>query len=126
MYSTSAFTAAVEGDLLFKNGLRLRVAEAIDFHAGLIRKYSYTIYRGEEKIRWYDPQPHAENPELAETFPHHYHEPPDIKRNRRPARGIRSQSPNLPTLIAEIGRMKDGGAASLENLCHSPSGGTTA
>ena len=39
VYSTSAFTAAVEGDVLFKNGLRLRVAEAIDFHASLIRKY---------------------------------------------------------------------------------------
>nr|MBC8450537.1 hypothetical protein [Chloroflexota bacterium] len=30
----------------------------------------------------YDPQPHPENPDLASTFPHHHHEPPDIKHNR--------------------------------------------
>ena len=49
----------------------------------------------------YDPQPHPENPDLASTFPHHHHEPPDIKHNRRPAPGISFQAPNLPTLIAD-------------------------
>lgn len=101
VYSTSSFTATVKGEIVFCNGLRLRVAEAVDLYAGLIRRYSYTVYRGQEKIRWYDPQPHPENPDLAETFPHHYHEPPDIKRNRRPARGLRSDAPNLHTLIAD-------------------------
>ena len=105
IYSTSALTAAVEGEIEFEGGLRLRVAEAIDLSAGLIRKYGYTVYRGEERIRWYDPQPHPENPALAETFPHHYHESPDIKHNRRPAPGLGFHSPNLPTLIADCIRL---------------------
>ena len=101
IYGTSALTAAVEGELEFNSGLRLRVAEAIDFSAGLIRKYGYTVYRGEDKIRWYDPQPHPDVPALAETFPHHYHESPDIKHNRCPAPGLCFHSPNLPALIAD-------------------------
>ncbi len=40
-------------------------------------------------------------PTLAETFPHHYHESPDIKHNRRPAPGFSFTSPNLPALIAD-------------------------
>ena len=39
--------------------------------------------------------------ELSSTFPHHYHEPPDIKHNRKPAPGISFTEPNLPTLIAD-------------------------
>jgi hypothetical protein len=101
IYSTSALTAAVEGEIEFSSGLRLRVAEAIDFSSGLIRKYGYTVYRGEEKIRWYDPQPHPDAPALAVTFPHHYHQAPDIKHNRRPAPGLSFHSPNLPALIAD-------------------------
>ena len=33
--------------------------------------YHYAVFQGEERIRWYDPQPHPELPELACTFPHH-------------------------------------------------------
>jgi hypothetical protein len=111
LYPTSALTAKLEGEIEFSNGLRLRVREFIDFKADQIRDYSYTIFRGDEKIRWYDPQPHPDNPELASTFPHHRHEPPDtsvpeaersgIKHNRQPAPGITFNSPNLLTLIAD-------------------------
>ena len=38
-------------------------------------------------------------PELAATFPHHYHEEPGIKLNRRPAPGISFEAPNLPALV---------------------------
>lgn len=78
---------------------------------GELLDYSYTVFQGEERVRWYDPQPHAETPELASTFPHHRHGPPDttvpeaqrsgIKHNRRPAPGISFRAPNLPTLIAD-------------------------
>jgi len=102
LYSTSALTARVVGTVQFANGLELRVAEFIDFMVGRIRDYSYTIYQGEEKIRWYDPQPHPENVELAATFPHHYHESPDIKHNRQPAPGLSFEVPNLPTLTADV------------------------
>jgi hypothetical protein len=101
LYTTSASTAKVEGDIYFVNGLRLHIRDIVDFGQGLIRDYSYTVYRGDEKICWYDPQPHPENPALASTFPHHRHEPPDIKHNRKPAPGISFHAPNLPTLIAD-------------------------
>jgi len=101
LYSTSALTAIVEGSVYLRNSLELRIVEALDFKAGRIRHYSYTVFRGEEKVRWYDSQPHPENPDLAATFPHHHHEPPGIKHNRRPAPGISFETPNLPTLIAD-------------------------
>jgi hypothetical protein len=53
-------------------------------------------------LRWYDPQSHPDDPTLAETFPHHIHEPPDIKRNRKPALDISFDTPNLPGLIQQI------------------------
>jgi len=101
MYSTSAFTAIVEGRVTLSNGLVLRVIEALDFKVGRIRHYSYTVFRGNEQIRWYDSQPHPDDAALTETFPHHLHESPDIKHNRRPAPGIGFTVPNLPTLIAD-------------------------
>ncbi|MCL4262113.1 MAG: hypothetical protein KJ069_02815 [Anaerolineae bacterium] len=101
LYSTSALTAVVEGEVAFTNGLKLRVLEILDFKNGRIQNYSYAVYRGNDKIRWYDPQPHPENPALAGTFPHHYHEDPDIKHNRQPAKGVSFGIPNLPILIAD-------------------------
>jgi hypothetical protein len=69
LYSTSALTVRVTGSIQFISGLELRVAEFVDFLSGRIRDYSYTVYLGAEKIRWYDPQPHPDNPALAATFP---------------------------------------------------------
>jgi hypothetical protein len=101
LFSTSRSTGLVKGSVWFYNGLELRVQELVDFSDGEILDYSYNIFRGEACIRWYDPQPHPENPDLASTFPHHLHEPPDIKHNRQPSPGITFQAPNLPTLIAD-------------------------
>lgn len=101
LYPHSPTTCFVRGSIWFRNGLELRVFEYLDFSDGELLDYSYTVFQGEERIRWYDPQPHPETPELASTFPHHRHEPPDIRHNRRPAPGISFQAPNLPTLIAD-------------------------
>jgi hypothetical protein len=120
-----------KGSLWFVNGIELRVQEVIDLIDGEILDYSYTAFSGlthlgappswrqragrphsqgrlrksyffnHERIRWYDPQPHPENEDLRITYPHHRHEPPDIKHNRRPAPGISFQAPNLPTLIQD-------------------------
>jgi len=79
----------------------LRVFEYLDFSDGEILEYSYTIFRDEERIRWYDPQPHPEIPELASTFPHHLHEHPGIKHNRKPAPGVNFQIPNISSLVAD-------------------------
>jgi hypothetical protein len=73
LYSTSALTAIVEGELLLRNGLQLRILEVLDFKAERIRNYSYAVYQDGVKIRWYDAQPHPENQTLAVTFPHHFH-----------------------------------------------------
>jgi hypothetical protein len=101
LYTRSSDTAVVHGSIHFVNGLELRVFEVLDFVAASIGDYSYTVFHGGERVRWYDPQPHPEVPELQTTFPHHRHEPPDIKHNRKPAPGISFDAPNLATLIAD-------------------------
>ena len=89
----------LRGSLWFATEIELRIQELLDLSDGEILEYSYTVFFQGERIRWYDPQPHPENEELQKTFPHHRHEPPDIKHNRCPAPGISFQAPNLPTLI---------------------------
>ncbi len=101
LFTAGATAGVVKGSVWFRNGLELRVRELVDLSDGEIQDYSYEVYHGEQALRWYDPQPHPEVPELAGTFPHHRHEPPDIKHNRRPARGIGFRAPNLPILIAD-------------------------
>jgi hypothetical protein len=101
LYTNSAKSAFVRGTVYFYSGLELRIFEYLDLTDGEILDYSYAVYRGDEKIRWYDPQPHPENPALAATFPHHYHEAPDIKHNRRPAFGLSFKAPNILTLITD-------------------------
>lgn len=100
-YTNSAKSALVRGTVYLKNGLEIRIFEYVDMTDGEILDYSYAVYQNDVKIRWYDPQPHPENPVLASTFPHHYHEQPDIKHNRQPAVGITFSVPNLPTVIAD-------------------------
>jgi hypothetical protein len=102
LYPNSSTTCFIRGSVWFQNGLELRVFEYLDLSDGELLDYSYTLFQGEERVRWYDPQPHPKIPELIDTFPHHYHEPPDIKHNRRPAPGISLTSLNLPALIAQI------------------------
>jgi len=94
--------AKLEGQVIFEGNVVLDVWELVDFAAGKIRNYSYEIYQGSEKIAWYDPYEHPQIPELASTYPHHKHIPPDLKHNRIPAPGISFEQPNLPTLIEEI------------------------
>ncbi|NUO81010.1 hypothetical protein HUU05_13100 [candidate division KSB1 bacterium] len=98
------FTAIVRGEVFFGQDVRMRVLEVLDFDEqdNFIQKYSYEVYRGEEKLYWYDPFPHPHNAALAETEPHHKHTPPDIKHHRVPAPHMSFAQPNLPFLIQEI------------------------
>ncbi len=102
VWSDSPYTGIAEGEVFFANGLRLRMREEVDFEAGLIVSYGYEVYRGEERLYWYDDFPHPDDPILAETLPHHMHVPPDIKHHRIPAPSMSFTSPNLPALIQEI------------------------
>jgi len=88
--------------VFFTNGLRLRMREEVDLDAGLIISYGYEIYRGEDRLYWYDDFPHPNDPKLTATMPHHKHVPPDIKHNRIPAPNMSFERPNLPVLINEI------------------------
>ena len=102
VWSDSPYTSVAEGEVFFTNGLRLRMREEVDLDAGLIISYGYEIYRGEDRLYWYDDFPHPNDPTLAATMPHHKHVPPDIKHNRIPAPNISFERPNLPVLIDEI------------------------
>lgn len=74
----------------------------MDSDSVMIESYGYEIWKGSEKIGWYDPQPHPNDPALQVSHPHHKHIPPGIKRNRIPAPLLRFTKPNLPVLIREI------------------------
>ncbi len=102
VWSNSPYTGTAEGEVWFKGNLKLRMREELDFDAGLITSYGYEVYRGNEKLYWYDDFPHPQDPSLASTFPYHKHIPPEMKRNRIPAPDISFTSPNLPVLIQEI------------------------
>ena len=96
--------ARVAGQLFFAQDFKMVVRERILFHRlpALLDWYGYEIWQGEEKLCWYDPQPHPNIPDLQSTHPHHKHIPPDMKHNRIPAPNMRFDEPNLPHLITEI------------------------
>jgi len=102
VWSTSPYTGIAEGEVFFSNGIRLRLREELDFYAGLITSYGYEVYRGAERLYWYDDFPHPNDPNLASTFPHHKHVPPDIKHTRIPAPEMSFIRSNLLVLIREI------------------------
>jgi hypothetical protein len=107
-----ATLARVAGEVHFDQGIRLVVRERLIFDRlpPLIESYGYEVWRGEEKLYWYDSQPHPDEPRLKSTHPHHKHIPPDIKHHRIPAPEMSFERPNLPTLIGEIEELIGGGA----------------
>lgn len=99
--------ARVTGELYFEKKIRLVVRERILYHRlpAVIDEYGYEVWRGEEKLYWYDPQPHPDIPALQSSHPHHKHISPDMKHNRIPAPEMNFTRPNLPSLIREIEEM---------------------
>ena len=98
------FVGRLSGELTFANGFRITINERISQEPAsvVIETYGYELWRGTDKLAWYDSQPHPHIPELASTHPHHKHVPPDIKHNRIPAPNMGFTQPNLPALIADI------------------------
>jgi hypothetical protein len=107
VWSESPYTGVAEGEIVFSNGMRLRIREELDFDAGLITSYGYEGYLGQERLYWYDDFPHPKDVDLASTFPHHKHVPPDIKHHRILAADMSFTQPNLPALIREIEELAD-------------------
>lgn len=99
-----ASLARIAGELYFDHDIRLVVRERVlyDRLPAIIDWYGYEVWRGEEKLYWYDSQPHPDDPLLQSTHPHHKHLPPDLKHNRKPAPELSFTQPNLPLLIQEI------------------------
>jgi len=100
--------ANLRGELIFHGRIRLVIWERITLEDEPLRieTYGYEIWRGVEKLYWYDSQAHPNHPDLAATHPHHKHIPPDIKHHRAQrapaAPSLRFTQPNLPFLIQEI------------------------
>jgi hypothetical protein len=94
----------VEGELYFDRGVRVVIRERLTFNRlpGIIDWYGYEVWRDEEKIFWYDSQPHPNEPSLQQNHPHHKHIPPDAKHNRVPAIKMSFIVPNIPEIIQEI------------------------
>jgi len=107
---TGPAAGRVIGTLTFPNDIRLDVAELVDFDAGRLEilQYAYVVWQSDERLYWYDSQPHPNDPALAETDPHHKHIPPDIKHHRIPAPELSFTEPNLPFLIREIEQLPEG------------------
>lgn len=102
-----ASLARVAGELYFDGDIRLVIRERIVYNRlpAVLDWYGYEIWQGEEKLFWYDSQPHPDDPTLQDSHPHHKHIPPDIKHHRIPAPEMSFTRPNLPTLIREIEKL---------------------
>lgn len=96
--------ARIAGELYFKHNIRVVVRERLIYSRlpAVIDWYGYEIWRGTEKLYWYDPQPHPNEASLQSTHPHHKHIPPDIKHNRIPASNMSFTKANLPEVILEV------------------------
>jgi hypothetical protein len=101
----------VAGDLEFDRAFRLVVRKRILFERlpVILDSYGYEIWRGAEKLFWYDSQPHPNDATLRRNHPHHKHVPPDMKHNRIPAPQMTFDRPNLPVLIEEIANLVSAG-----------------
>lgn len=100
--------AKISGEIHFENGFRLVVLERVLFNRLplIIDSYGYEIWKGNEKLCWYDSQPHPHIESLRATHPHHKHVLPSPKQNRIPAPEMSFAKPNLSFLIQEINQMK--------------------
>ncbi len=94
----------VSGEIIFAQGYRLIVKERLTFDAGplVLKRYGYEVWCGNEKLYWYDSQPHPQDPALVSSHPHHKHIPPNIKRHRIPAPELSFTKTNLSFLLQEI------------------------
>ena len=95
-------TLTGRGGLLSKAAISSQAAKELD-------AYGYEVYRGLERLYWYDDFPHPNDPTLVSTYPHHKHIPPDIKHHRVPAPEMSFMRPNLPALIDRNGVLDDAG-----------------
>ncbi|NIM80667.1 MAG: hypothetical protein GTO20_17920, partial [Candidatus Aminicenantes bacterium] len=99
-----ASLARVSGEIHFDLDYRLVVRERLLYHCSpiVIDWYGYEIWKAEEKLCWYDSQPHPNDEKLESSYPHHKHIPPNMTRNRIPSPEMNFEPPNLHVVIKEI------------------------
>jgi hypothetical protein len=99
-----ASLARIEGEIHFEQKFRLVIRERILYNRlpVIIDWYGYEVWQGENKLFWYDPQPHPNESSLKSTYSHHKHIPPDIKHNRITASEMSFTRQNITHLIREI------------------------
>lgn len=63
--------ATISGEIILPEGYRLTIAELVTFDTGplALERYGYEVWQGNEKLYWYDSQPHPDNPLLSSTHP---------------------------------------------------------
>lgn len=105
VWSVSKYTGIAEGEIFLPDDYRLRMREEIDFDEGIITSCGYEVYRGDDRLYWYDDFHHPNDSSLASTHPHHKHVPPDIKHSRKPAPTMSFSRLNLTELLREIEEM---------------------
>ncbi|NUQ41179.1 MAG: hypothetical protein HUU32_07265 [Calditrichaceae bacterium] len=95
--------ARTSGELHFDRDIRLVIRERLVYNRLPMRIdwYGYEVWQGENKLYWYDSQPHPDALLLASTHPHHKHIHPNIKHHRIPAPEMSFTKPNLTVLIKE-------------------------
>ena len=98
------YMAELTGELAFPSGHRLVVYERLTWDIGplIIEGYSYEVWDSNDKVYWYDSQPHPADLDLASTHPHHKHIPPNIKHHRVPTPELSFTHPNITFLLHEI------------------------
>jgi hypothetical protein len=96
-----ATLARVAGELFLDGSVRIVVRERLVYNRLplTIEWYGYEVWKDEEKLYWYDSQPHPNDLALQSSYPHHKHIAPDIKHNRIPAPEMSFSQPNIPVLI---------------------------
>jgi len=97
-------SAKISGEIRFVKDFILVVRERVLYNRlpVTIDEYGYEVWQGQNKLYWYDSQPHPNDPTLQNNHPHHKHIPPDIKHNRIPAPQMSFNQANLTVLIFEI------------------------
>lgn len=102
-----ATLAVVVGEIIFKSGFQLRVRERLEFDRLPLKitSYGYEILKDNQKLFWYDSQPHPDDDSLQLNHPHHKHIQPNIKTNRIPAPNLSFDKVNLDFLIKEINQL---------------------
>jgi len=98
------YMAELTGELAFPSGHRLVVYERLTWDIGplIIEGYSYEVWDSNDKVYWYDSQPHPADLDLVSTQPHHKHILPNIKHHRVPAPELSFTHPNITFLLHEI------------------------